>query len=479
MARDRIGMIAIDQNISLGGSYKITGSANASADGDLPNLAQVKALIAEKDWQESVLDKDLTAPPGSPSDGDRYWGGAGLTGAWATHDNTIIDRVDGAWTFTTPDKGTAFVAEDENLAYWWDGDSLNSFGEVVDHTALLNKGTNTHAQIDTHLANTSNPHTVTAAQVGLSNVTDDAQLKRSGADWGGYSGKAILAAADRLLIENSDSSYAKAISTPIGMAPGLSIPDLLNPLREGPVVGLMPSFMNHAVFLLTPQGSATLSTIGWPSSTIGTVSHPTLATTNYKTMRRRFNIASAASGNSAASIVLGANTGVGTFVRGNAANIGGFIFHCRFSMSTDQATVANERMFCGLWSSTSSFGTTTDPDTMTECVGIGFKSGQANMQIIRNDNSGNANFTDLGSNFPAFASATTYVYEVWLYCKPNDSHVYYVVNRLDSAFNANGDLTTELPQTTTMLCAHLGANNGGTAVACGVDGLRMTVITGS
>jgi hypothetical protein len=46
------------------------------------------------------------------------------------------------------------------------------------HTALSDKGTNTHAQIDAHLASTSNPHSVTAAQVaaipvgGWTAVTD-------------------------------------------------------------------------------------------------------------------------------------------------------------------------------------------------------------------------------------------------------------------------------------------------------------------
>lgn len=39
-------------------------------------------------------------------------------------------------------------------------------GAQVNHTTLSNIGTNTHAQIDTHIASTANPHSTTAAQVG-------------------------------------------------------------------------------------------------------------------------------------------------------------------------------------------------------------------------------------------------------------------------------------------------------------------------
>ena len=41
----------------------------------------------------------------------------------------------------------------------------------ISHTAIADIGTNTHTQIDTHIANTSNPHSVTAAQVGAATTS--------------------------------------------------------------------------------------------------------------------------------------------------------------------------------------------------------------------------------------------------------------------------------------------------------------------
>jgi hypothetical protein len=79
----------------------------------------------------------------------------------------------------------------------------------IDHTQLLNKGTNTHAQIDSHIANTSNPHSTTASQVGLGNVTNDSQLKRASNDFSTFTEKTTPVDADITLIEDSAASYAK------------------------------------------------------------------------------------------------------------------------------------------------------------------------------------------------------------------------------------------------------------------------------
>lgn len=73
----------------------------------------------------------------------------------------------------------------------------------ISHTGLADKGTNTHANIDSHIASTSNPHSVTKAQVGLGNVDNVQQMPLSYLD------------IDGGLVANSDAKVAsqKAVKT--------------------------------------------------------------------------------------------------------------------------------------------------------------------------------------------------------------------------------------------------------------------------
>lgn len=70
--------------------------------------------------QPTILDKDLTTPPGSPTNGDRYIVGGSATGAWAGQDDNIAIYYDG-WYFITPAEGWAFFVQDENGYYFWSG----------------------------------------------------------------------------------------------------------------------------------------------------------------------------------------------------------------------------------------------------------------------------------------------------------------------------------------------------------------------
>ncbi|MFE1599939.1 DUF2793 domain-containing protein [Methylobacterium sp. ID0610] len=67
--------------------------------------------------QLAVLDKDLTSPPASPAEGDRYLiAGANPSGAWAGWAGRVVRYQDGAWTSAVPRPGwLAFVLDEGEL----------------------------------------------------------------------------------------------------------------------------------------------------------------------------------------------------------------------------------------------------------------------------------------------------------------------------------------------------------------------------
>lgn len=76
--------------------------------------------IAHIGFHLTVLDRDLTAPPGSPTNGDTYIIGASATGAWAGHDGEIAvwttDPSTDAWLFYTPRVGyIAYLVDEQKL----------------------------------------------------------------------------------------------------------------------------------------------------------------------------------------------------------------------------------------------------------------------------------------------------------------------------------------------------------------------------
>ena len=69
--------------------------------------------------QLSVLDRDLTVPPASPAEGDRYIVASGATGLWAGWDLNVTTWVDGVWMRLVPRPGwLAWIADEANVAVW-------------------------------------------------------------------------------------------------------------------------------------------------------------------------------------------------------------------------------------------------------------------------------------------------------------------------------------------------------------------------
>src|SRR5581483_1062712 len=75
--------------------------------------------------QLSVLDKDLSSPPGSPAEGDCYIVKPAGAGAWTGWDNRVVRFIDGAWRSYLPGSGAgagwmAYVV-DEAAIYVFNG----------------------------------------------------------------------------------------------------------------------------------------------------------------------------------------------------------------------------------------------------------------------------------------------------------------------------------------------------------------------
>lgn len=78
--------------------------------------------------------------------------------------------------YTRDESDTRYAPEDEGVTNGDSHDHNGGDGAQIAHANLSGIGSNTHAQIDTHLANMANPHNVTKAQVGLGSAdnTSDA-----------------------------------------------------------------------------------------------------------------------------------------------------------------------------------------------------------------------------------------------------------------------------------------------------------------
>jgi|SRR6185312_10919926 len=103
----------------------------------LPNIeaAQAQKHVTHNDAlrmldtlvQLAVADRDLSTPPGSPADGQRWIVKATGTDAWAGHDNAIAAWQDGAWQFYAPQVGWRAYVADEGVLLAWDG---SAWGDV-------------------------------------------------------------------------------------------------------------------------------------------------------------------------------------------------------------------------------------------------------------------------------------------------------------------------------------------------------------
>ncbi len=92
-------------------------------------MAKYHVPVLEKfQWQQPVLDKDLTSPPAEPSKGDRYLIYGTGSGDWSGHDSEIAYYDGAAWQFITASEGMHVWVKDEDKVYVYDGTSWSLEG---------------------------------------------------------------------------------------------------------------------------------------------------------------------------------------------------------------------------------------------------------------------------------------------------------------------------------------------------------------
>ena len=103
-------------------------------------LYQLDALLCAR-----FLDRDLSAPPSSPADGDTYLVKATATAAWAGQDGKIAYCADGGWRFYAPFAGLVAYVADETALVVFDGAAWTDYGSLISVQNIPHVGVNTTA----------------------------------------------------------------------------------------------------------------------------------------------------------------------------------------------------------------------------------------------------------------------------------------------------------------------------------------------
>lgn len=264
---------------------------------------------------------------------------------------------------------------------------------------------------------------------------------------------AAISSANNLVIDSGIVGASPLVRNNIGSSPSdLKSNDALFALADS------------AFGLYVPRGGTvtTVDLMGMADVQVGTATARTADSSSYFTNSRRVGFVSSASAGTIAST----RSNITQVTRGNAANLGGFHYKCSFGIS-DNAAVADARMFVGLYNSSADIGNV-DPSSLIQMIGVGCDHGEAQLSIMTNDASGTATKTSLGSSFPANTQNTDW-YELELRCEPNGSRVEWTVNRRNTGDTISGVISSDLPSANAVLVPHIWRNNGATALAVGID----------
>jgi hypothetical protein len=166
-------------------------------------------------------------------------------------------------------------------------------------------------------------------------------------------------------------------------------------------------------------------------------------------------------------VVTTTNQQIGTrteamFWRGNAAGLGGFFMCMRVGFNSIKTGC---RGFFGFTSGTTAV-VTVEPSSLLNMLGFGFDSTDIEFTFMHNDTTLTCT-KEVISGQGTLATNNT-GYDFYIYCKPNDTVVYYAMVRTDTgAILVDSSVDTNLPVSTTLLTCQAIMSNGTANIVAG------------
>lgn len=119
--------------------------------------------------------------------------------------------------------------------------------------------------------------------------------------------------------------------------------------------------------------------------------------------------------------------------------------------------------------------TDVEPGTLVNMVGFGWGAADTYPQFYQNAGSGTATATPLSTLGAVPTADNSAMYTVIIFCKPNDTVVYYQITNEITAVTVSGSVNTNLPVNTTALSPRAYMSVGGTSSVIGISLINLYV----